>query len=230
MAKLTLTGLYNYDSTLFANLTVPEGIDTTVLIPVILEECGEFELLYPNLDYMKLRIGVWAKKHERTFTKWLEALSIDYDPLYNFDRNEEYTDSEATNGTNSRSNTSSGTSSNSTSETHSITKANGGTTQNDVSAYDQATGFSPKDKRTDNFTDTDNGTSGVMDSGNTSGTFSENGSANEQRILTHTARLYGNIGVTTSQQMLEAELDVSRWNIYKQIADLFVDEFCIMIY
>ena len=44
------------------------------------------------------------------------------------------------------------------------------------------------------------------------------------------ARLYGNIGVTTSQQMLQSELDVARWNVYEQIADLFVDEFCIMIY
>lgn len=46
----------------------------------------------------------------------------------------------------------------------------------------------------------------------------------------HTLRAYGNIGVTTSQQMLQSELDIQRWNIYEQIADMFISEFCLMIY
>lgn len=46
----------------------------------------------------------------------------------------------------------------------------------------------------------------------------------------HGGRIHGNIGVTTSQQMLQAELDISRWNIVQQITDLFVTEFCIMVY
>mgnify|MGYP002512423417 CR=1 FL=1 len=41
---------------------------------------------------------------------------------------------------------------------------------------------------------------------------------------------YGNVGVTTSQQMLQAELDVRRFNIYEQIADLFVEHFCLLVY
>lgn len=44
------------------------------------------------------------------------------------------------------------------------------------------------------------------------------------------AHMYGNIGVTTSQQMLEAEYQISAWNIYEAITDLFMQEFCIMIY
>ena len=43
-------------------------------------------------------------------------------------------------------------------------------------------------------------------------------------------RTHGNIGVTTSQQMLQSELDIDRWNLYEHIADLFQDEFCIAVY
>ena len=42
--------------------------------------------------------------------------------------------------------------------------------------------------------------------------------------------MYGNIGVTTSQQMLQAELDVRAWNIYEHITDLFIKDFLIPVY
>lgn len=58
------------------------------------------------------------------------------------------------------------------------------------------------------------------------GTNSDNASGNEVK-RGHT---FGNIGVTTSQQMLQAELDIAEWNIYDHIKDLFMQEFCIMIY
>ena len=41
---------------------------------------------------------------------------------------------------------------------------------------------------------------------------------------------FGNIGVTTSQQMLQSELDIARFNIVQQITDLFLSEFCILVY
>lgn len=44
------------------------------------------------------------------------------------------------------------------------------------------------------------------------------------------ARMHGNIGVTTSQQMLESEYNIAKWNLYDQITDLFMQEFIIMVY
>lgn len=47
----------------------------------------------------------------------------------------------------------------------------------------------------------------------------------------HTGHIYGNIGVTTSQQMLEAEMELrSTYNMYKIISDSFKYNFCIMVY
>lgn len=86
-----------------------------------------------------------------------------------------------------------------------------GTTTNKVSAYDtQSLSNKGQDE---NKSDTDSNGTSVLD-GKTH----------------HEGNVYGNIGVTTSQQMLEAEYDVARFNIYEQIADLFIKEFCICVY
>ena len=45
------------------------------------------------------------------------------------------------------------------------------------------------------------------------------------------SNISGNIGVTTSQQMLNQELDVSkRLDIYKYISESFKNRFCLMVY
>lgn len=48
---------------------------------------------------------------------------------------------------------------------------------------------------------------------------------------THKGRRKGNIGVTTSQQMIEAEMNIrGKYNMYQIIADSFKRNFCVMIY
>ena len=70
------------------------------------------------------------------------------------------------------------------------------------------------------------------DTFNHTGTIKDEGSgsliANGKDI--HTGRIHGNIGVTTSQQMLQSELDIARFNLIQQITDLFLTEFTLMVY
>ena len=48
---------------------------------------------------------------------------------------------------------------------------------------------------------------------------------------TRTGRTYGNIGVTTSQQMLESEITLrARYNIYNIIVRDFKERFCLLVY
>lgn len=42
--------------------------------------------------------------------------------------------------------------------------------------------------------------------------------------------IHGNIGVTTTQQLLQSERDIANYNIYMQIVDDFKSEFCILVY
>lgn len=46
----------------------------------------------------------------------------------------------------------------------------------------------------------------------------------------HTAYMYGNIGVTTTQQMIEAEREVVQFSVIEFIADDFKNEFCLSVY
>lgn len=47
----------------------------------------------------------------------------------------------------------------------------------------------------------------------------------------HSGEIYGNIGVTTSQQMLESEMTLwGKIDIYRDTAEMFVQDFCIMVY
>lgn len=197
IATLTLIGLYNYEPNLFEYLDFPEGIDKDTVRDNILMKSANFEVLYADPDFIHDAIKVWSTKWYRTFERWEKALEIDYDPLENYDRREEWTDV----GT--------GTS---TVEGTTTDSANV-TTEQKVSAYNS-------DTMRDNVeTSTGSSSESAIDNTNTSNTRN-----------VRTGRAHGNIGVTTSQQMLEAELTIARWNLYDHIADLFLSEFVIPVY
>ena len=228
-SKITLIGMYNFDNTLFDELTFPAGINRDLAINRILEKSEEFELVYADFDYLKDRIGIWGKLWERTFSKWYEALNIDYEPLYNYDRYEEYEDTKANDFNNSSSSNSVDSvnaKSNSTTSTGSESSSN---TTNKVSAYDDAD-FSNKEYETAGAETKQNGVDSSSSSQSALNNASTTSSGKSGETIKHTAHLYGNIGVTTSAQMLKEQLDVVEWNLYEHISDIFIDEFCILVY
>ena len=204
-AKITLlamnTFFNNAGGDLFQGLTLPEGLAKDTLTNNILLQGGEFEVLYSDPFFLQNAISIWADREQATFQRWVDALAIEYAPLENYDRHEDWTDTLDSDGTSRTT----GTNDTSTS----------GTVTTDVSAYD-STGYQPKEKVT---------TAETIDNDTT-----ENNTSTHDNEGVHTGRIHGNIGVTTSQQMLEAELDLGYWNIYSRITDMFLKEFCIMIY
>lgn len=58
----------------------------------------------------------------------------------------------------------------------------------------------------------------------------QNESSHEQGTTTHRGRVHGNIGVTTSQKMIEEELNLRRYDLYNVIAELFENEFLSQVY
>ena len=88
-AKWTLMGMYNYDNTIFNEMVLPTGIDADLFKSSLLIEKGEFEVLYPNPDFMKKAIKVWSAKWFRTFSEWLRGTQAQFNPIYNYDRYEE---------------------------------------------------------------------------------------------------------------------------------------------
>ena len=176
--KLTLIGLYNYDDTLFDSLVLPSPVDHDTAINTILLNYGEAPLTYPDLDFMKTAIGLWSAKYATTIEKIANALEAEYNPIHNYDRTEEYDDTESVESS--------------------------GTSEDKVSAFN-ASDYQP---------DAKNESGGKTD-----------------RKLSHRAHLYGNIGVTTSQEMLRAEVELRvNMNVYDVIADLFYKDFCLYTY
>ena len=99
-ATLTLLGLYQYglkhDVNMFDNLNVPAEVDHQVLVNNILHNCGMYEVLYPDLEFMCDAIEMFSMKWQRTFNKWVEVMNTEYKPLANYDRIEAWSDSTST--------------------------------------------------------------------------------------------------------------------------------------
>lgn len=88
-AKMTLIGMYNYRNDIFSELVLPSGIDADLFKQSLLMKGGEFEVLYPDPDFLKYSIKIWSSKWFRTFSEWLRGTEQRWNPIYNYDRFEE---------------------------------------------------------------------------------------------------------------------------------------------
>ena len=135
-ATLTLLGLNRYASAnginLFEHLVLPEGIDKDACISNILMECGMYELIYPDLEFMVDAIDLFSVKWQRTFTKWVDVMNTEYKPLANYDRIEQWSDSAST----SSSESSSTSMSENYGHSENISAFNSATLQPNTSAFD----------------------------------------------------------------------------------------------
>ena len=296
-AKITLFTFAKYmdqhDDDLFSNLSVPEGLEKDTLVENILLRGGEFEVVYSDPTFMQYAIGTWSRKWYRTMQKWLEALSIDYNPLENYDRYEAIQDKNAKTSTMDRTldnqnRTFIDTQDRRTLDTDTFNTRNimdeetrnltdketrdlQDTTSYDhdteveerISAYDSSS-YQPskvtynKDSDSDhntvildqdgtdtfehtgkdifNHTGYDNtkqtGTDTLNKTGSETtaytGTISDAGG--EDSFNDHVGHIHGNIGVTSSQDLLSQQLSISEWNIYEHVTDLFLTEFVIPVY
>lgn len=208
-SKITLIGMYQYvdatGSDLFQFLNLPAGIVKADLIDAIMLKGAEFEVLYADASTMQYAIGAWSKKWQRTLSKWAKVLAIDYNPLENYDRTETWSDARSANGKQKGS--------------ASDASIMNGEAENEEkrAAYDSAT-YSPLNKNENK-------------SGNSTSFASvTNAETENAESAIHTGNIHGNIGVTTSQQMLSAEWEVAKLNVYESAADLFLTELCIYTY
>ena len=229
MAKFSIIGAYNFMPSIFDGLQLPEALDRNTAINNILMECAELELLYSDLDFFKFAIEQWSSKQISVWQKLYETTQLKYDPIENFNRKEEYTDSSTVNRTENVAETAQSSSTNKSNGTSSSSVNSSQDNEERVSAYDSDT-YQPKGKNTLSGNEKRSSTDTVTDTGNASGENERQGEFSEQHSFTHSAHMYGNIGVTTSQQMIEAEREVVKFNIYDYITDDFKSRFCLLVY
>lgn len=186
-AILTLRGLYEWDNDLFNGISLPEPLDVDLLIPQILADTDELEVLYPNPVVMREMIGHWSDAYQNAFLHIAKVETAEYNPIENYDR-----------------------------------------TGQDTEKYEPLT-LKMKTDRDTTLSKTGYNSGTMQDTDATEETSEVSGSGSDMR--TKTTNLHGNIGVTTNQQMIEAELKlVPRLSAYKQISEMFKSRFCLLVY
>lgn len=221
IATTGLLDLLYYDDTIMDNFTVPDGIDRQLALDTIYQRCGLTPLYHPDPAWLKFYIGRWCSKNVKTWEELYKTTIQDYNPIYNYDRTEETTDTRS--GTRKLSE-----------DTNSNTKQNGDTSVTDTS--------SDNSEHTISADNSDNYEPGYKDASSRQDTQSSESSNRVDvtgdravdettgETYSHKLRAYGNIGVTTTQEMLEAQRTLVRYNVYNEIADSFKEEFCLYIY
>ena len=137
--RLVQSGLVQGVTDLWDGLTVPEGANKQTLIDAILYRSFEFPVLYMDArtvhDQIKIVSEMYADSMERTWA----ALTVDYNPIHNFDRYEESTDDREGSDTRKGHSTQTGTGQSTESNEDSGTSSTG-------YAGDTADTFHPSDK------------------------------------------------------------------------------------
>ena len=213
---MTVEGLLNYNSSLFDNFVVPDGLVKQTAIDVICMRSRELELLYPDFNYMKNRISVWSKRFQSNWKSLYNTTMLEYNPIENYDRQEDWTDTDTGSETSQRDGKNEGKSStsNESSRNDKVTDQN--------TAFNSGLQDYQKQLVDSDGSNNENHTESSSDS--------ESGSVNRENTHTRSGRAHGNIGVTTTQAMIKEERDVVMFNMYDVIAESFIETFCLMVY
>ena len=224
---MTIAGLYNWDDTLFDAMDFPKNADKQNFIDSLILSYGSCEPLYPDWYFMKnSAIPAWSRKWKNSIEKVYDLLEkLEYNPVENYDRQENWTDSPNI----TRETQLSGTDSNKQTAGQGSTTKQTGTDTNEqkVSAFNSS-GYDPSEQ-------------GIMTYGNqtqviTSGTNTNEFSYGRKDVNTekgnteHSGRIHGNIGVTTTQQMMESEMSLRKQSFIDYCTGLFANDLLLLVY
>ena len=154
-------------------------------------------------------------------------MKTEYNPIENYDRQEEWTDEkdETRESRVSDSTILDGQTQNSGSVTHAVQNM---TTDRKVTGYN-SNSLVPQAQDVEHGSTVD--TDATRQDVDSTTTRTGGGTEDIDGTTTHKGRVHGNIGVTTSQQMLTSELElVPQLNIINYIISSFKNRFCILVY
>lgn len=214
-AMFSLWGMYTYNDQLFSGIQIPKDPDNAPvfqlqdLIDNLLLDLAELEVLYTNPTFMQQAITAWSKKQFPVWQELADTLFYEYDPIENYYRRESWTDKDIY-GHKIESDLTHG---------HKITMDVEDTTVNSVTGYNGST-FADHDKSV--FSNDDTETHSGKDSTNESHSGAD--------TATRDGWARGNIGVMSTQQMIEMQRDVVKFNLMDYIIDDFRGRFLVLVY
>lgn len=203
-AFLSFWGLFQASEDLFDDMTYPTEFsedDKETFIENLLIELAELEVLYPDPVFMKHAIGVWSKKEAPVWDKLFTTTQLEYNPIWNKDGT--ITETRNLAGTDYLSGQDENELGSKTTTTGSATSANSDTLHVTGETVEEGDGsdFVKYGRKSDT---TDTGT------------------------ITRTEQ--GNIGITSTQQLINEEREVVKFNIMNYMITEFKCRFCILVY
>ena len=255
----TLAELYEEDSTLFAMLSLPEGLEIADVANVLLLKFKTLETIFASTTEAKAGFGIWSAALVENWTKMWETLQESYKPLENYSMIEEMEDDETvtdygktTTRTDNLTHTKTGTETTTPDlteeETPNLTETETPnettTTSGDVFGFNSVLAVpdsGASSSRTGTVTNATTGTNTRTTTGTSeteydtresdTGTETHTDSGSDTQTRNYKLTRSGNIGVTTSQQMLESEMLLRcKWNMYEIIANAFRHDLCICVW
>lgn len=252
-AGVTLDGVYEYfnaiDEPLFENITLYAGgtfgqgtteeqtipaISKDIVIGEIMEYWGDFLTWRQDPNVFKVLTNKFFSKNYDNFAKMWTTLNLDYNPIFNYSRREDSKETydSYTEETDRR------TWKDETNETPTgkekteVTHASNEVVETKISA-DNVSTYSPKEQVTTTLAPDKNETSFenrntqiITERKNPGGTDKNEHKGHDD----HTAFLRGNIGVTRTQEMINDELELRKFDFYRYIADKYARELLLVIY
>ena len=217
-ATLSFLGLYRADDQLFSMLQVPAGINKDLLIDNLLLDSAELEVIYPDPEFMKNALGIYSGRQVKVWENLAKTFNLEYNPIWNVDG--KVTEKE----TRDLQHADSGSEKRSGSETESGSGSNNGTLTVERAGFNSSS-YGADEKQTTASTAASNITRSDTDQKTDSRSGTDTGTIQRETVRT------GNIGVTTTQQMLREEMDIRpKLNIYSYIIEDLKSRFCLLVY
>lgn len=214
---ISLLGLYQYDNTVLTQMQLPASLNRDNVLDNILMETAELEILWPDPVVLKNMIGIWSRRRVKIWEDLYKTTVLNYNPIWNKDANITESEDEDisrkldTTETRNLSGTRNETRDLADSLTHSVYGYNSSTAAPQASDSGTNTG-------TDNISLTD------------TGTVKNAGTSGETRGTTRTRVEQGNIGVTSTQQLIEEQRAVVDFTVTEKIIQDFKDQFCLLVW
>lgn len=247
-ATLSLMGMYEYDHTILDFFHYPdkwEIADIAVFVNKLLLDTAELEIIYPNADIFKTAIKYWSAAEVNNWNKLYNTTVLDYNPIWNkngtvteiekHSKNNNYTDvtdgkiadHSSTNG-NQNTETSGNENTNTTNNTNEKDYVFGFNSESAAQSGETVTDDTGR-TNTDRSENTKSNSSANTEATTTNNTnFKHDEKENIDREYTRTEQ--GNIGITTTQQMINEEREVDKFNLMDYIIDRFKQRFCLLVY
>lgn len=231
---LSALAFYQYDNTVFEGFRVPTyyvkwnkntqewerldvGVDLETARDSILYQTAELSLACASSpDMLRGLVKLWTDKNFNTWQELWNTLNYTYNPIYNYDREEHGKDNKTERHVEKPDITT-------TDDYERSLKDEGDSnTDTDVAAFNNG------------LTDADasHTHSKAEATGTTKNVNKRNGSIKNDAddILQHDFHAFGNIGVTTTQEMIQKQREVVQFNLIDYIVEDFKKEFCILVY